>query len=266
MTLIAHLSDLHFGKEILKRKGALKTLLEKTSPDLIVITGDLTQRATLRQYQASQEFLQDLPTDYLAVPGNHDLSIHRLYERFQNPWKKWELFINKETEPVFQTENVLLMGLNTVSTKGYKLNWARGRIKEEQIQQVTNRMDTNAASAINVLALHHPLWLPEKYRHRKRVGNSIIALKAFRRGGLDLILSGHIHHGFVKLKSGIILCNAGSAFSRRLKSGQKNEFNLISLKKTDIQIKKVAWTTDDYQLTGKWQFKKTDGNWYPVSE
>lgn len=261
MTLIAHVSDLHFGKEIMNRTAALKKQFETISPDLIVITGDLTQRATLRQYRSARQFLQCLHFDHIAVPGNHDLPLHRLYERFKHPWKQWNRFIGASTEPIYRSTNLLVTGLNTVSPMGHKLNWSRGRITKKRLLQGISGIDTDGTQMVKVVALHHPLWLPERYRYRKTAGNSKLALKTFREGGVDLVLSGHIHTGFVKLKSGTILCGSGSAVSNRLKTGQKNEFNIISVNRYMIEIQNMVWETSDFQAAGKQRFKKDGKDW-----
>jgi 3',5'-cyclic AMP phosphodiesterase CpdA len=89
MTVIAHISDLHFGAEIPAVVEALAEDVAAAKPDLVAVSGDLTQRARHREYAAAAAFLRALPAPVLAVPGNHDVTAYDLIERFTDPWRRW---------------------------------------------------------------------------------------------------------------------------------------------------------------------------------
>ena len=72
--LLVHISDLHFGRERPVVLQAFLRALQTLQPQLVVISGDLTQRAKTAEYRAARTFLQALPVPYLIIPGNHDMA------------------------------------------------------------------------------------------------------------------------------------------------------------------------------------------------
>lgn len=83
MKVIAHISDLHFGTEDTNVAEALVKKLHEDKPALVIISGDLTQRARTNQFKAAKEYLNKLPKPYLVIPGNHDIPLFDIFRRFQ---------------------------------------------------------------------------------------------------------------------------------------------------------------------------------------
>lgn len=261
MINVAHISDLHFGRDIPERLACLISYLNDLKPDLTVISGDLTQRATSLQYKQARAFLSRLKTPYLAVPGNHDISLHKLIERFQSPWKKWRRFIQTPLEPVVETSDFIAFGLNTVRPMGHRLNWTRGRLSSHQVSTVEQKLKSCANPLIRIIAAHHPFWLPLHLSGKRLIGRGKDAFERFKLSGVDLILGGHSHSPYIHLNDGVIICHAGSSFSNRLNPLQKNSFNLISGNVHRLKIERLEWHTHNFIPVETKTFKKKASVW-----
>ena len=85
MRTLVHLSDLHFGRV---DEALLEPLIESVraaKPDVVVVSGDLTQRARTGQFRDAAAFLARLPSPQIVVPGNHDVPLHNMLARFPDP-------------------------------------------------------------------------------------------------------------------------------------------------------------------------------------
>src|SRR5690554_3752870 len=118
MTRILHISDLHFGRSVPAVVQALIGKVKTLQPDIVVISGDLTQRAKTTEFQQAAAFLDSMAAPYLLIPGNHDLAAFRLHERLLYPWKKWRKYISNELEPTAQYADYQIIGINTARRGG----------------------------------------------------------------------------------------------------------------------------------------------------
>jgi 3',5'-cyclic AMP phosphodiesterase CpdA len=261
MSLIVHLSDLHFGRDVPVIMETLLENLQTLHPDLIVISGDLTQRATARQFLAARAFLNKLQHPYLVIPGNHDISAHHLPERFFFPWKKWRKFIDHELEPVVQGNGFIALGVNTTRRMGWYLDWSRGRISPEQSSGVREKLKTAPDFLIRIIAVHHPFWLPHSHRSRNLVGGRETALNFFKTAGVDLILGGHIHLAFIHLVQGMIVSHAGTAISSRQIANQPNSYNIIHGDCTVLHLKKMEWKGKNFNMSNERVFRRQEDSW-----
>ena len=82
MKTLAHISDLHFGRTDPERVKGLEDELARARPDLVVVSGDLVQRARVSHFIAARAFLDRLPFPYLVIPGNHDIPVFNPLKRF----------------------------------------------------------------------------------------------------------------------------------------------------------------------------------------
>jgi len=73
--IIVHLSDLHFGMpEYVEKLGEnVSKKIEQIKPELLIITGDITDCGYLEDYEEAKKFIDLLKSEKkLIVPGNHD--------------------------------------------------------------------------------------------------------------------------------------------------------------------------------------------------
>lgn len=260
MTTIAHISDLHFGCEAPMVREGLLEILEQVQPELVVISGDLTQQARHREFQAASDFLQALPYPCLSVPGNHDLAESNLPERLLFPWQKWRRYIGSELEPVKQEEDFIALGINTARRASLLPDWSRGSISRLQIARVRRQLQAAPASSLRLLTAHHPFWLPPLFEHRQLVKQRDAALQAFQHE-VDIILSGHVHLAYAQVTRGVIVSHAGTTLSNRLLLDHTNSFNVIRGDRQRLSVELMEWGSRRFRLARQQVFRRLADGW-----
>src|SRR5579883_1462021 len=200
-TRIAHLTDLHFGAEDPSVVAALLDELKAEPPDLVAISGDLTQGARLSEFRAARAFIDKLPAPSLAVPGNHDISPYNLLERFTDPYARWRRAISPDTSPTWSNGRVAVLGLNSARRMGLHWDWSRGRVTRLRLARLLARLDSLPADLVKVVVMHHPLVAPEAAPATPVVFGAAGALRALALRNVRLVLAGHLHRGFARLAS-----------------------------------------------------------------
>lgn len=245
---IAHLSDLHFGAEDPAVVASFAAELAEWAPDLVAVSGDLTQGARNWEFAAAMDFLRGLPAPCLIVPGNHDLPPYDLVERFTDPYRRWRRHVGPETEPVFADAEIGLVGMNTARRAGLYLNWARGRVSSPRLAGAEARLDALPAALFRIVVAHHPFQAPLLKPGARLVGNAEPALAAFARHRVRLVLTGHLHLGDVRpvRDGGLVLVQAGSATSVRLR-GTPNAYNRITVADGLARVQPRIWQGEGWQ-------------------
>lgn len=263
MVTIAHISDLHFGREVPEVVEALADELNRSLPDLIAVSGDLTQRARVREYQAARRFLDRLPQPLLVVPGNHDVPVNP-FRRVFAPWTHWQRWISTELEPVVRTEHFCAVGVNSARRAGLYLDWSRGRINLEQLEQAETEFGT-CQKELHIVVAHHPFLLTEASAHRRTISRGKQALPRLLKADVDLILGGHVHLAFSGVVDGIVVAQTGTSLSSRLK-GEPNSYNRIRADGENIEIDNMTWQKERFVCQGITRFCKREGVWHNCSE
>lgn len=236
MRRILHVSDLHFGRT---RPDLLEPLLQLCSdlaPDLVAASGDFTQRARRSQFVAAKAFLDRLSAPWLAVPGNHDISLDNVLVRVLDPWGRYRNLIHADLSPRWQDEELCVLGLNTVNRFAHQA----GRIGDDAVRQIGAAWQESPDKTL-VVVMHHPLENPPgsdkaPMRHRMR------GVEALGRAGADIVLSGHLHaHHVAPLSTapGILLVQAGTGLSTRVRE-EPNTLNLLTISPGDVRIDRYA--------------------------
>lgn len=229
MTRIAHISDTHFGTEEAPVCAALLDDLRQKAPDLVVLSGDITQRARASQFRAAQAFIDGLsPLRVLALPGNHDIPLFDLFTRLANPYRNFRRYICADLAPLWQNSQVAVVGFN--STR--RLRHKNGVISPDQVAAVAGRLAA-LSQPFKIVALHHPLAIATDEDIPNRARGAEAAIAAWSAAGADLVLGGHIHLAYC-LPTGhaphrVLAVQAGTAVSRRRRGGMANSYNLIHL-------------------------------------
>ncbi len=243
MKTIVHVSDLHFGRTDPEMVDGLNRSISESAPDLVIISGDFTQRAKESEFQQARAFLEKLPARWLAVPGNHDIRLYDLYGRFIRPLEGYRKYISENLEPSYMDTELTVTGINTARSLIFK----GGRINRNQVDRICRELNEGSPESIKILVAHHPLDLPQG-RDQALAGRARMALAALATAGIDMILSGHLHVAYLsetaeKLRIGghtALLIQAGTAISTRSR-GEANSFNLIRTERGSIGITRYCW-------------------------
>ncbi|MDW7760437.1 MAG: metallophosphoesterase [Acidobacteriota bacterium] len=243
MTRIVHLSDLHFGAVTRETVQPLLRVIFDLEPGVIVISGDLTQRARKRQFELARNFVSSLPeaTPVIAVPGNHDIPLWDILRRLVAPLRRFDRYVTADPYPAFSNDEVAIVGVNTARSLTIK----NGRINREQLARIEQVLQLSPPDALRIVVAHHPFVLPEDEPLTDRVGRAELALPVFLRVGVDLLLTGHRHHTWTNSPyPGLLAVHAGTATSRRVRR-EDNAFNLIEVQTESISIQRFLWQPEE---------------------
>ncbi|MGE5546387.1 MAG: metallophosphoesterase family protein [Solirubrobacterales bacterium] len=255
MRILAHLSDLHFGRTDARVVEALLDDLHRHRPDLVVISGDLTQRARSHQFAEARAFLERLPAPAVVVPGNHDLyPLYRPLSRIFRPRSKFHRHLPEHGPlPVWSDGEVVVMGLDSTRS----LRWKEGRLKDRHLEHVAETVAAFPAQACRVAFLHHPLSA-SLHGH---------PFEALAERGVDLVLAGHVHKVHVEViqadTASCILVQASTACSTRLRE-DANGYGLIRVDMPDIEVAVQGWSGEAFHPVHHHRFRKSGGHWQPV--
>ena len=267
MTTLAHISDLHFGTETPDVVEGLLEDLASIQPTLVVVSGDLTQRARRRQFAAARQFLDRLPFPRLVVPGNHDIPLFDIVTRFARPLARFRRYIDEDVNPFFATDAVAVLGLNTARST----TWKDGRISLAQIEHLRRRLGPVPEHVSKVLVTHHPFLPPPGDPSPPLVGRAKEALQAAEACGVELLLAGHLHRGYtgdirthhVGIRRAMLVAQAGTAVSHRVRN-EANSYNVIRLSPERLGFSLRAWDGRGFRETRFDEYVKRDLDWRPT--
>jgi len=264
-THIAHISDLHFGAASAQAVSALVNDLEAQQPDIIVITGDLTQAGRRREFEAGRDFLNALSANKLIVPGNHDLPVINLWSRFITPYNRFERYMSGMINPIFNNAGVTIVGLNTARRAALDINWSYGRLSRSQILRATENLENAPMGNVKIIAAHHPFVLGPGRAGSRTVGRGAEALSGFAASGLDIALTGHVHHSSAEIfevdARKIVMIQAGTATSIRTRQ-EPPAYNDIKASTAYITVETRVFHGNGFMADGEKAFRNTDcGGW-----
>lgn len=234
---IAHLSDPHFGTVVPAVRDALLAEMQTHPPDLVLVTGDITQRARRNQFVEARAFFDALPkVPCLAVPGNHDLPLFDIVSRMVRPYDHYRRYISQELQPQFVDERVAVFCVDATSRMRHK----DGALSAEQIERTAQGL-ARLDRPFRVVATHQPLAaLLETDVHNVAHG-ATQALDRWIAAGADLFVGGHIHLPYcievrtADLRQSGVLLQAGTCLSSRIRNSVPNSYNCITLQRFGTQ-------------------------------
>jgi 3',5'-cyclic AMP phosphodiesterase CpdA len=227
MSVLLHISDTHFGTEQPAVVKAVQALAQAQQPSLVVLTGDITQRARQAQFTAASTFAHSLGAPLLALPGNHDIPLFNLMARVLQPYAGFCAAFGAETEPVYSSPELLVLCINTTRAHRHR----NGEISAQQIERVAGQLERASPGQLRVVALHQPIDIPYANELQHRVRGHRQAQRRWAQAGADVVLGGHIHLPYVMALQGLArplwAVQAGTAVSRRVRQGVPNSVNLL---------------------------------------
>ena len=269
MARIVHLSDLHFGAHDPRLVTAVEARVDEAKADLVVVSGDFTQRAKTEEFQEACRFLtrlKDKGHEVIAVPGNHDVPLYDVLRRFLSPLTRYRRFIDDQLCPFHELPDAAVLGINTARSLTFK----DGRINEEQVAHIRDVFGKLAHDFPRILVTHHPLFaLPvgDGPELGKAVGDQQSALDAIADAGVDLLLAGHNHRAsthhapdLVTRAGSALVIQAGTATSTRVRD-EKQSFNIIEVAPEDVTVTVQAWDGAGFASRDAQRYRRVDGRW-----
>jgi 3',5'-cyclic AMP phosphodiesterase CpdA len=253
---ILHISDIHFGPFHARHVAAgVEALVAERRPDLLVISGDLTQRAKASQFREARAWVDGLGLPTLVVPGNHDVPLYRVWERLFAPYAAYQEHFSKQLEPDFEDDEMLVVGINTA----YGWTLKDGRIRRRRLRQVAARLAAAPAQHTRIVVAHHELVPAPRFDHQRVLRNAYEAVETFTQHGVDLVLSGHLHQSYVMpseayYPSGrrpFLIVHAGTTTSHRGRGSERRRYtcNWITLDGGEVAVSCLGWDDDEERFT-----------------
>lgn len=244
---LLHISDLHFGPPFLAAAGeALLRQAAAWDPDVIVVSGDFTQRAKEEQFAEARGFLRRLPErPTVVVPGNHDVPLYRVFERFFRPRALYREYISQELDSVHRFPGVVIVGVDSTSPRRAISN---GRIHLDQLDFCERAFAESDPAAIRIVVSHHHFAPAPDYERDQVMPKGRRALDRFVEMGVEMILGGHLHRAYIGNSldvypgrdpdRGIIIVQSGTTTSRRgrARERERNSLNLVRLGEERFRI------------------------------
>ncbi len=241
---------------------ALAALVERTAPELVIASGDLTNRGRRDQHERAHAALTALGPPVLAVPGNHDVP-SAFPARFTRPWAEFER-LWETVEPVHATAALHVVGLNSVRPFRHQ----GGALDSAQLRRAADRLAGAADGAYRVVVLHHHLlgapWRAARKRplsHRSRV------LRALVSAGADLVVAGHIHQAAVSerrefevvggdVRAAVVSIAPGLGQPRPNRLGEARGLQVYEVAAESLTVLTHTWRGSDWALTARRTFPR----------
>lgn len=236
LSTLLHISDTHFGTEQAPVVEALVRLSRDLSPDLLVLSGDITQRARTEQFAAARRFVDRLGVPHLAIPGNHDIPLFNGIERLLFPYTKFQRAFGDMLEPSHDSADLLVLCVKTTR----RLRHVEGQVSAAQIERVAARLRDARPGQLRVVVVHQPLHVEGAAETKHLLRGHATALQQWAEAGADVAIGGHIHLPYMRelAPAGaggarIVIAQAGTALSSRVRRGTPNSVNVIRHHTTD---------------------------------
>lgn len=227
MSVLLQISDTHFGTEQPHVVAALLALAARQRPQLVVLSGDITQRAWPAQFRAAKAFIDRLGAPFLAIPGNHDIPLFDLWTRLTRPYAHYAKVFGTDLEPAYSSPDLLVLGVNTTRASRHK----NGEVCMAQIDRIAQRLSAASPQQLRVVVVHQPMAVTAACDRRDLLRGHTAALRAWSAAGVDLVLGGHIHLPFTQAQQGLArrlwVVQAGTAVSSRTRPGVPNSVYIL---------------------------------------
>lgn len=261
MSVLLQISDTHFGTEQPPVVEALVALAAQQRPDLVVLSGDITQRARPAQFRAAKAFVDRLGAPVLAVPGNHDIALFDLWARLTRPYARYTKVFGATLEPVYSSPDLLVVGVNTTRAWRHK----HGEVSAAQIDHVATLLTAASPRQLRLVVVHQPAAVARAEERSNLLRGHHAALQVWSAAGADLVMGGHIHLPYTLALDGLArrlwVLQAGTAISSRTRREAPNSVNILRWGAASSAAGDQAQSGSEagkYCLIEQWDFARHD--------
>ncbi len=250
---IAHISDLHFGTHVPELVEGLAVRLEELSPDLIIASGDFTMAGRHHEFAQAAAFLRRLRAPVLAVPGNHDVPVYNLAERFTRPFARFRHYLSDITTTNHIGGGACVLGVNSARPWDLSFNWSHGHLSNRRVRITDRFFARHQEVPFRALVIHHPFYVPEEFPGFRTIGNGDAMMRVLAQRGVQAVFAGHLHAQFVVSREialgdgprSVVVMQVASVTSTRHRN-QTNAFNLVEADGSGAVITAQAWSGSAY--------------------
>lgn len=227
MSVLLQVSDPHFGTEQPPVVEALAVLARQQRPDLVVLSGDITQRARPAQFRAARAFTDRLGVPVLAVPGNHDIPLLDLWTRLRRPYARYIAAFGADLEPVHRSPDLVVACVNTTRAARHK----DGEVSAQQVERVARLLEEAETQQLRVVVVHQPVAVTRVQDAPNLLHGHAAAVERWSEAGADIVMGGHIHLPYVialrEVARPMWVVQAGTSVSSRVREEAPNSVNLL---------------------------------------
>jgi 3',5'-cyclic AMP phosphodiesterase CpdA len=243
MLTILHTSDLQVGKPYRPPAAeALIRFIDEHQPDVVVVAGDLTQRAKASEFRIVRALLArfgDIP--FVVTPGNHDVPLYRVWERLLFPYRNWKRFIASDLDSVVRVPGATFVALNSSAPRRAIVS---GWLGEEQVAFAKRACDESPSGDVRILVVHHHFVATDDRTGGRPLPGARGYLQSFADMGIDLVLGGHVHQTRViapddpRTGAPVALVSTGTTTSRRGRGIETdlNTLNVVQVGEEAIRV------------------------------
>lgn len=257
MTSIIQFADIHFGVEDKDAIAALAATVKTLKPDVTVLCGDITQNGKKDEFHAARDWIKTLPGPKIITPGNHDTPMFGLFQRFFDPFGRYNRIIAPLSEPHYTDQHVSIVPFNTSRGWQAKTDWSLGVVDMTALDSAIDVLKGTLPFTVKMIAVHHPLIYPPISPLQKETEQGVEALVRLSEMNIDAVLSGHVHAPFTLERqpdeTEIMSIGSGTLSVRR--RNKPASFNHIEIDAETVQVTEIFWKDGTYLTAKPWTKK-----------
>ncbi len=263
---LVQISDTHFGTELPEVMAALRRAVVDLAPELVLLCGDITQRARPPQFAAARRFMDSMPQSAarIAIPGNHDMPLFDLWARAFWPYRNYERAFGAR-ESSWSAHGVYVLALDAT----HQLR-KDGALPESRLRaQLAAAAAARAPEDLFIVAAHQPLWTAWDQDRRRTLLHRKQTARLLAEARVDLVLSGHVHVPLIETSAvcdvalpwQFVLSGSGTAVSHRTRVGAPNSFNLIAFDGAELTVSQYDYRESAFASARSVRLQRAAQGW-----
>lgn len=251
---LLHFTDVHFGIENPAAVEAAAAYAHEAKPDLVIVSGDITQQGFRQEFRAAAAWLQRMPQPTICCPGNHDVPYYHTIGRLAYPWRRFDRVIGRGWREGLTLPGLAVQTLNSARGLQLRMNWSKGVVDLSDLDVAVRRLQAAPPGDLRVFVCHHPLVEVTGGPMTGEVKRGKEAAERLCRGQVDLIMSGHIHAPFayaLPYGDGKTIATGAGTLSLR-ERGAAPGFNRLEIDDDIVAVSAMAWRDGAYAVERTW--------------